>query len=126
MASEFAAVFSVVAKADLLPGIGKLSKQWRVPRSTQVRGPYEINFFPAGSKVIRSKFQWENSAGRDVGKLNEIATGVHWEPSIFVKTAIEKRHPEAVPDNLVDTLDFITKTAMLQWLVSEQLKQGSG
>ena len=57
LVSEFAAVFSVVAKADILPGIGKLEKQWHVPPSAKVRGPYAINFFPAGSKVLRSKFQ---------------------------------------------------------------------
>ena len=49
LVSEFAAVFSVVAKADILPGIGKLEKQWHVPPSAKVRGPYAINFFPAGS-----------------------------------------------------------------------------
>ena len=44
LVSEFAAVFSVVAKADILPGIGKLEKQWRIPPSAKVRGPYEIHF----------------------------------------------------------------------------------
>ena len=114
LVSEFAAVFSVVAKADILPGIGKLAKQWHVPPSAKVRGPYAINFFPAGSKVLRSKFQGGNNADRD-DNFNEIAIGVHWEPSIFVKMAIEKQRPrevlEVIPDNLVDTLEFITQTS---------------
>ena len=45
LVSEFAAVFSVVAKADRLPGIGKLTKQWHVPPSAQVRGPYLCHQF---------------------------------------------------------------------------------
>ena len=114
LVSEFAAVFSVVAKADILPGIGKLGKQWHIPPSAKVRGPYAINFFPAGSKVLRSKFQGGNNADRD-DSFNEIAVGVHWEPSIFVKMAIEKQHPrevlQVIPDNLVDTIEFITHTS---------------
>ena len=130
LVSEFAAVFSIKTKADLLPGIGKLSKQWHVPPSAQIRGPYAINFFPAGSKVLRSKFQWENNAGRDGSNFNKIAIGLHWEPSIFVKMAIEKQHPrevlQAISDNLADTLECITQKAMLTWLASGRLRQGSG
>ena len=76
---------------------------------------YAINFFPAGSKVLRSKFQGGNNADRDGGNFNEIAIGVHWEHSIFAKMAIEKQHPrevlQAIPDNLVDALECITKTS---------------
>ena len=112
--SEFAAVFSVVAKTDILPGIGKLEKQWHISPSAQVRGPYAINFFPAGSKVLRSKFQGGNNADRG-DNFNEIAICVHWEPSIIVKMVIEKQHPrevlQVIPDNLADTIEVITHTS---------------
>lgn len=63
--------------------------------------------------MIRSKFQWDNSADRDANDLNEIAIGVRWEPSVFVKMAIEKCHPreilQCIPDNVENTLECITK-----------------
>ena len=85
-----------------------------IPPSAQVRGPYAINFFPAGSKVSRSKCQRGYNADRD-DNFNEIAIGVHWEPSIFVKMAIEKQHPrevlQVIADNLANTIDVITHTS---------------
>ena len=97
-----------------LASVFKLEKQWHIPPSAQVKGPYAINFFPAGSKVLRSKFQGGSNADRD-GNFNEIAVGVHWEPSIFVKMAIEKQHPREVlqvmPDNLADTIEVITHSS---------------
>ena len=66
------------------------------------------------AKVLRSKFQGGNNADSD-DNFNEIAIGVHWEPSIFVKMAIEKQHPrevlQVIQDNLVDTIEIITRTS---------------
>ena len=107
LVSEFSAVFTATGLLNLLPHTGKLTVDWPIPHGVCVRGPYSISSFPAHSKVLRSKI----IQGDGLERKGEVAIGIYWEPSIFVKLALDKGHPrdilQSVPVDLRRTIDEI-------------------